>query len=117
MFSFSHLLERGNTAPQHPPDSNPQPFQHRALPQATKHVPSPLDEQTRVQEFERRLRYAMEQSLVLQAEQMSELDSFERDLRRAREESMVSHLLYQTKKEPIGSNRKPIKGILKKPRE
>ena len=84
-----------------------------------KQVASPLDEHTRVQEFERRLRYAMEQSLILQAEQISELDSFEKDLRRAKEDSMMSHLLYQSRLEPAGNTlcKKPIKGILKKPKE
>ena len=38
-----------------------------------KHAPSPEDERMRMEEFERRLRYAMEQSLNIQAKQMSEV--------------------------------------------
>lgn len=39
------------------------------------------DEITRVQEFENRLNFALEQSLLLQMKQMNQIDSLEHDLK------------------------------------
>lgn len=39
------------------------------------------DEMTRVHEFEERLKFALEQSLILQMKQMNQIDSLEKDLK------------------------------------
>lgn len=75
-----------------------------------------MDEKKRVEEFEKRLRYAMEQSLYLQAQHLSALDKFEKDLKQAKEESLLSHVLHKSrlKESPSEKSKKPLKGILKK---
>ena len=109
---FSHILERGNkkegTAGEH----------LRKIPRSaqSKHAPSPVDEKRRVEEFEKRLRFAMEQSLYLQAQHVSALDKFEKDLTQATEESLLAHALHKSRLETSGRKEtvKPLKGILKK---
>lgn len=81
-----------------------------------KHASSPVDEKRRVEEFEKRLRFAMEQSLYLQAQHLSALDKFEKDLTQAKEESLLSQAIHRSllevpKRQKSG---KPLKGILKK---
>ena len=82
----------------------------------SKHASSPVDEKRRVEEFEKRLRFAMEQSLYLQAQHLSALDKFEKDLTQAKEESLLSQAIHRSllevpKRQKSG---KPLKGILKK---
>ena len=111
---FSHILERGakkGTALDH---RSKEP----ALSAPSKHAPSPVDENRRVEEFEKRLRFAMEQSLYLQAQHLSALDKFEKDLTLAKEESLLSHALFKSRLEAPAreESKKPLKGILKKSR-
>lgn len=77
-----------------------------------------MDEKRRVEEFERRLRFAMEQSLYLQGQHLSALDKFEKDLTQAKEESLLSHALHKSQLEAPANKKsgKPLKGILKKSR-
>ena len=85
----------------------------------SKHSTSPVDEKRRVEEFERRLRFAMEQSLYLQAQHLSAMDKFESDLTKATEDSLLTHALYKSRLEETNASKKskvPLKGILKKPR-
>ena len=85
----------------------------------SKHSTSPVDEKRRVEEFERRLRFAMEQSLYLQAQHLSAMDKFEKDLTKATEDSLLTHALHKSRLEETDANKKskvPLKGILKKPR-
>ena len=112
---FSHILERG--AKKGTTNENrTKESAHCSTP--SKHAPSPVDEKKRVEEFEKRLRYAMEQSLYLQAQHLSALDKFEKDLKQAKEESLLSHVLHKSRlKEPTSEkSKKPLKGILKKSR-
>ncbi|XP_031553978.1 proprotein convertase subtilisin/kexin type 7-like [Actinia tenebrosa] len=104
-----------------------------------RRVLSPSDEVRRVKDFEKRLRYAMEQSLKLQTKQLKDIDELENELQQATEESLIAHALEQRFYNSIShtpppestninkptkirqsnasagrSIRKPIKGILKK---
>ncbi|KAK3751317.1 hypothetical protein QZH41_019534, partial [Actinostola sp. cb2023] len=90
-----------------------------------RRVLSPSDEFKRVKDFEKRLRYAMEQSLKLQSEQLKGISEFENELVHAREESLLTHAIRQSRfyssvnpmNRPGASQTsitKPIKGILKK---
>lgn len=110
---LSHILERG--AKKGTTNENrTKESAHCSTP--SKHAPSPVDEKKRVEEFEKRLRYAMEQSLYLQAQHLSALDKFEKDLKQAKEESLLSHVLHKSrlKESPSEKSKKPLKGILKK---
>lgn len=111
---FSHILERGaKKGTAH--DNRSKDTAHLG---PSKQLPSPVDERRRVEEFERRLRFAMEQSLYLQAQHLSALDKFEKDLTKAKEESLLSQALLQSRLVAPASekSRKPLKGILKKAR-
>lgn len=112
---FSHILERG-AKQEVPHDDRSKELGHSAQ---TKHAPSPVDERRRVEEFERRLRFAMEQSLYLQAQHLSALDKFEKDLTQAKKESLLTHALHKSRLEEAPASKKsraPLKGILKKSR-
>lgn len=115
LFVFSHILERGAKKEVTHEDRSKE-IGHSAQ---TKHAPSPVDERRRVEEFERRLRFAMEQSLYLQAQHLSALDKFEKDLTQAKEESLLMHALQKSRLEEAPKSKKsraPLKGILKKAR-
>ena len=111
---FSHILERG-TKKGNVRDTRSKDLGHLA---PNKHTSSPVDEKMRVEEFERRLRFAMEQSLYLQAQHLSALDKFEKDLTQAKEESLLSQAIRQSllAAPAYEKSRKPLKGILKKSR-
>lgn len=110
---FSHILERG-TKKGITNENRTKESAHCSTP--SKHAPSPVDEKKRVEEFEKRLRYAMEQSLYLQAQHLSALDKFEKDLEQAKEESLLSHVFHKSHLKESNSEKgdKPLKGILKK---
>lgn len=112
---LSHILERGaKKGVTH--DDRSKEMDHVA---PSKHSTSPVDEKKRVEEFERRLRFAMEQSLYLQAQHLSAMDKFEKDLTKATEDSLLTHALHKSRLEETDANKKskvPLKGILKKPR-
>lgn len=114
-YKFSHILERGaKKGVTH--DDRSKEMDHVA---PSKHSTSPVDEKRRVEEFERRLRFAMEQSLYLQAQHLSAMDKFEKDLTKATEDSLLTHALHKSRLEETDANKKskvPLKGILKKPR-
>ena len=114
-YKFSHILERGaKKGVTH--DDRSKEMDHVA---PSKHSTSPVDEKKRVEEFERRLRFAMEQSLYLQAQHLSAMDKFEKDLTKATEDSLLTHALHKSRLEETDANKKskvPLKGILKKPR-
>lgn len=111
---LSHILERG-TKKGNVRDTRSKDLGHLA---PNKHTSSPVDEKMRVEEFERRLRFAMEQSLYLQAQHLSALDKFEKDLTQAKEESLLSQAIRQSilAAPACEKSRKPLKGILKKSR-
>ena len=111
---LSHILERGAKKGHTRDDRGKEP----GLLASSKHASSPVDENKRVEEFEKRLRFAMEQSLYLQAQHLSALDKFEKDLKQAQEESLLSQAIHRSLLEAPRSqkNPKPLKGILKKSR-
>lgn len=112
---FSHILERG-AKKEVPPDDRSKESGHSSQ---NKHAPSPVDERRRVEEFEKRLRFAMEQSLYLQAQHLSDLDKFEMDLTQAKQESLLTHALLKSRLQEAPASKKsktPLKGILKKSR-
>lgn len=115
MFAFSHILERGAKKEV----TNEDRSKEIGNSAQTKHASSPVDERRRVEEFERRLRFAMEQSLYLQAQHISALDKFEKDLTQATEESLLTHALQKSRLVEAPASKKsraPLKGILKKSR-
>lgn len=111
---LSHILERGAKKGHTRDDRGKEP----GLLASSKHASSPVDENKRVEEFEKRLRFAMEQSLYLQAQHLSALDKFEKDLKQAQEESLLSQAIHRSLLEAPRrqKNPKPLKGILKKSR-
>ncbi|XP_048581194.1 proprotein convertase subtilisin/kexin type 7 isoform X2 [Nematostella vectensis] len=153
---LSHILERGNQDQRRPSDMNGGSVQRKPYPCSPSYTPSmrappctpqattpsdpppdtkryisPTEESRRMRDFEKRLRYAMEQSLLLQSKQMNELDAFQQELEQAREDTLLSHALQhsrgyssirnnaglsQTVDKTSGSRSltKPLKGILKK---
>lgn len=76
------------------------------------------DEMTRVHEFEERLKFALEQSLILQMKQMNQIDSLEKDLKELMgDEGLGSVDVFSETPAKKKTKKKKLKGILKKPKQ
>ena len=74
MYLFSNIIEHGQTSCSFADED----MLIDEIERTAKETP---DEITRVQEFENRLNFALEQSLLLQMKQMNQIDNLEHDLK------------------------------------
>lgn len=78
--------------------------------------PSPIpatDSTDSALDFEKRLQYAMQQSLILQERQLKDIETLQEELGRPAA-GMHQRVVVPNKKTAIEKIRKPLKGILKK---
>lgn len=79
-----------------------------------KTLPASDDDQTNsARDFEKRLQYAMQQSLVLQERQLKDIEILQEELTQEAT-GMSNRVIISNKKAVIEKIRKPLKGILKK---
>ena len=109
IFYCSHILERGQSFRE---QSSRKPTPSLSEDPSVTNVgqSSPFvseDKADGVRDFEKRLQYAMEQSLILQEKQLKDIEVLQKELGQQATEM-------SSEKEAIKKPRKPLKGILKK---
>jgi hypothetical protein len=109
IFYCSHILERGQSFRE---QSSRKPTPSLSEDPSVTNVgqSSPFvseDKADSVRDFEKRLQYAMEQSLILQEKQLKDIEVLQKELGQQATEM-------SSEKEAIKKPRKPLKGILKK---
>ena len=112
-FCRSLILERGQSFREQS-SRRPTPSEGPPVSDIAKTLPaSGGDLTSSARDFEKRLQYAMQQSLVLQERQLQDIEILQEEL--AQEATgMSNRVIVPNEKAVIGKIRKPLKGILKK---
>lgn len=116
-FLFSILLEGGGSKPpvKAIQGANPNAVESVARPKSVSIVLTP-DEIAETKEFEERLRRALEQSRMLQAQQISQIKNIENEIASVKDDGFE---FFHSGAEKSRKGKKPrkLKGILKKPKQ
>ena len=114
---FSHILELGQSFREQlssEPWSTARGVDSISNQLSEKTQPWNEDERGRESDFEKRLQFAMEQSLLLQESQMKDIERLQEELGEDQRETQPRSMTV-SRSSIVEKIRKPLKGILKKP--
>lgn len=113
-FYCSHLLERGESFREQSSRRSTANLNEDLSQNISDNSPEPSEVQAEgARDFEKRLQYAMKQSLILQEKQLKDIEVLQEEL--GQEATGVSNrIVVPNKRDVMEKIRKPLKGILKK---